>query len=893
MGQGRQKKILGYLLIMAALLNLPSGSAQAATEMGVTRATLKNGLRVVIVRNTLAPVVTTQINYLVGSNEAPDGFPGMAHALEHMMFRGSPGLSSAQLSNLIAAMGGNFNAATQQTVTQYFFTVPASDLEIALNMEAIRMRDVLSTETLWRRERGAIEQEVAQDLSNPQYMFYSRLLNVIFAGTPYAHDALGTRPSFQKTSAKMLKDFYKKWYAPNNAILMVVGDVDPAVALTTIKRLFEPIPRRAVPARPKIQLQPVKPTAIEIDSDLPYGIAAVAYRLPGYDDPDFAAGIVLADALDSRRGNLYGLAAEGKALAAGFDATALPKAGFGYAHSEYPQGQDSSALIAEMKQIIDGYVKSGVPADLVEATKRREVAEAEFRKNSISGLASEWSQALAVEGRNSPNDNIEAIKKVTVADVNRVAKKYLTKDTGVVAILTPRKSGNPVASESSKPGAESFASRETKAVPLPAWAKRTLDPLAVPTSKVNPTVTVLANGLRLIVQPETISDTVSVYGAVKNRPELEAPKGKEGVDQILDELFSYGSVKLDRLAFQEALDEIGAQASVGTRFSLQVLSDRFERGVELLGDNLLHPALPQAAFEAVKQRTRPAVAGRLQSPVYLSQRAFLQAIYPKNDPTLRQATPDTVSSIELENVRAYYEKVFRPDLTTIVVIGKVTPEQAKAVIEKYFGEWKATGPKPVTDLPPVPRNKPTATVVPDRSRVQDEVTLGQTFELTRQDADYYPLQLGMNVLSGAFYASRLYRDLRENTGLVYSVGADLQSGKTRSVFSVSYACDPPNVAKARALVERNLREMQTKPITSEELLQAKTLLVRAIPLSESSIHGIAAGLLDRSLKDLALDEPIQAAKRYKELTSADVQAAFSKWLAVDDLAQVVLGPNPK
>jgi zinc protease len=260
---------------------------------------------------------------------------------------------------------------------------------------------------------------------------------------------------------------------------------------------------------------------------------------------------------------------------------------------------------------------------------------------------------------------------------------------------------------------------------------------------------------------------------------------------------------------------------------------------------------------------------------------------------LRQATPDTVSSIELEDVRAYYEKVFRPDLTTIVVIGKVTPEQAKTVIEKYFGEWKATGPKPVTDLPPVPRNKPTAIVVPDRSRVQDEVTLGQAFELTRQDADYYPLQLGMNVLSGAFYATRLYRDLRENTGLVYSVGAELQSGKTRSVFTVSYACDPPNVAKARAFVERNLREMQTKPVTSEELLQAKTLLVRAIPLSESSTHGIAGGLLDRSLKDLALDEPIQAAKRYKELTAGDVQAAFSKWLAVDGLAQVVLGPNPK
>jgi zinc protease len=136
---------------------------RAATQTEITRATLKNGLRVVIVRNALAPVVTTEINYLVGSNEAPDGFPGMAHALEHMMFRGSPGLSAAQTSTLIAAMGGSFNAATQQVVTQYFFTVPATDLETALHIEAIRMRDLLATDALWKQERGAIEQEVAQD----------------------------------------------------------------------------------------------------------------------------------------------------------------------------------------------------------------------------------------------------------------------------------------------------------------------------------------------------------------------------------------------------------------------------------------------------------------------------------------------------------------------------------------------------------------------------------------------------------------------------------------------------------------------------------------------------------------------------------------------------------
>jgi zinc protease len=880
-------------LFLAAFIPFASAVTHADTAADVTRATLKNGLRVVIVRNSLAPVVTTEVNYIAGSNETLAGFPGTAHALEHMMFRGSPGLSSAQLSNLIAAMGGSFNANTQQTVTQYFFTVPASDLETALHIESVRMREVLATDALWRQERGAIEQEVAQDYSNPQYLFYSRLLAQMFAGTPYAHDALGTRPSFQKTTGAMLKDFHRKWYAPNNAILVIVGDVNPTAALATVKRLFESIPARTVPARPKITLPPLKPAKIEIDSDLPYGLAAVAYRLPGYADPDFAAGVVLADALDSRRGELNALAAEGKALSSGFDANALPAAAFGYAHAAFPRGQDSAALTAQMKSVVAGYLDKGFSSELVEATKRREVAEAEFRRNSISGLAAEWSQALALEGRGSVDDDIEAIKRVTVSDVNRVAKKYLRNDSAVVVVMTPRESGEAVASPSSRSGSESFAPKQTKSVPLPGWAKKALVPLEVPISTVNPSVTMLSNGLRLIVQPETISDTVSVYGRVKNRAELQVPPGKEGTDQILSDLFAYGSTNLDRIAFQEALDEIGANAQAGTDFSLEVLPDGFARGVELLAENLLHPALPEAAFKAVQQRTRQAVAGQLQSPIYRSSRAFLKAIYPEKDPTLREATPDTIASLTLADVRDYHEKIFRPDLTTIVVIGKVTPEHARAVIEKYFASWKASGPKPETDLPPVPRNKASATVVPDRSRVQDEVSLGQTFELKRQDDDYYALQLGLQVLSGGFYASRLYQDLREKSGLVYSIDAQLQSGKTRSVFAVSYACDPLNVAKARELIERNLRNMQTNPVTSAELEQAKVLLLRSIPLSESSIHGIAGGLLDRSLRDLPLDEPIRAAKRYAAFSAADIQAAFAKWLKLGDLAQVVLGPNPK
>ncbi len=302
--------VLGMFILWVGFSGTVHGSE-------VLRATIKNSLRVVIVRNDLAPVITTMVNYLVGSNEAPVGYPGMAHAQEHMMFRGSPGLSAAQLANLIATMGGRFNADTQQTVTQYFFTVPTQDLEVALRIEAIRMRDVLDSEELWLEERGAIEQEVAQDLSNPMYVFYMNLLEKMFEGTPYAHDALGTRPSFQKTTGNMLKAFHEAWYQPNNAIMVIVGDVDPKETLSMVTRIFEGIPSRPTPAKLPIHLQPLKGGTIKQKTDLPYGLAIVAYRLPGFDSPDFAAAQVLADVLNSERGALYALVPQGKALEAG------------------------------------------------------------------------------------------------------------------------------------------------------------------------------------------------------------------------------------------------------------------------------------------------------------------------------------------------------------------------------------------------------------------------------------------------------------------------------------------------------------------------------------------------------------------------------------------------
>ena len=338
----RSPGVLAALLAVTLAMSPGARADVSAPSTGVLRATLKNGLRVVIVQNDLAPVVSVEVNYLAGSDEAPDGFPGMAHAQEHMMFRGSAGLTGDQLAYLNAVLGGMANAATQQSVTQYSNTVPARDLGLALRIESIRMRGVSDSEESWVKERGAIEQEVARDLSEPEYVLYTKLLETLFEGTPYAHDALGTHASFEKTTGAMLKAYYDRWYAPNNAILVIAGDVQPKAVLDQVKALFGDIPGKKLPARPEVRLARPQSRTIRGQTDKASGLVLTAFRVPGSDSPDHAAVSLLADVLGSQRGDLYALAADGKALTTDAQVDLLPKAGLAYVVAEFPKGQDPS-----------------------------------------------------------------------------------------------------------------------------------------------------------------------------------------------------------------------------------------------------------------------------------------------------------------------------------------------------------------------------------------------------------------------------------------------------------------------------------------------------------------------------------------------------------------------
>ncbi len=209
-----------------------------------------------------------------------------------------------------------------------------------------------------------------------------------------------------------------------------------------------------------------------------------------------------------------------------------------------------------------------------------------------------------------------------------------------------------------------------------------------------------------------------------------------------------------------------------------------------------------------------------------------------------------------------------------------------------MADGRRAGPPPQTDLPPVPPNPPAVTAVPDQSRAQVNVNLAETLGLDRFNPDYYPLELGDHVLGGGFYATRLYRDLRENSGLVYFVGSSFEIGKTRGIYTVNYACDPQNVSKARGIVVRDLKDMQNTAASADELTQAKAMLLRQVPLSEASVDSIAEGWIGRSAIGLPLDEPEIASQTLSGTNADQVKAAFAKWVRPDDLVQVTQGSEP-
>lgn len=879
------------VIVLAALVLSPCGAtaaSDAGTDVTVTTTTLANGLKVVVLHDTLAPVVTTFLNFRAGSDD--EAITGIAHAQEHMVYRDGAHLSGAQADEIAGFTGDEDNADTQNEITQFFHEVPAQDLDVVLHLDAARFSGLLDRQVDWNIERGAIEQEVTADNSDATYRLYVKMLHQLLAGTAYANEGLGTLHSFNsQINSPQIRAFARTWYHPNNATYVIAGDVDPATAIATVRALFGSMPAVALPPHHVGSLRPLAAATFTDSSDRSTTWIAVGYRFPGYDDPQYAASVVLADVLNSNRGPLAALIAAGRAIDAEADTSVYPKAAMIMLDGDVPIATAPSAAIADFKAVVDRYRESGVPADLVEAAKAREVAKLQMASDSVQGLAQLWSQSLAVE-RRMPQRDIDAIAHVSKADVDRVVTQWLRNDSASTAYAVPKSGG---AESSSGGGAgESAKPEQTAIAPLPPWAEAALARLQVPQQSVAPVAFTLPNGLHVIVQPEHASKAVAVQGIVLHDNGLEEPAGQSGVATVTEKLLPYGTTTYGRVAYQTQLDAIEATDATGYVFSLDVPSANFDRGLQLLADDELHPSLRNEDLTVVKGEVAADLSGDEQNPDHLAAVAQADALFPAGDPARVFATAADVNALSQADVQAFYGKTFRPDLTTIAIVGDLTPEQARASVERWFGGWKADGSPPVVTPRAVPANAASQATVPATGRIQDTIRMSETLGLSWDDDAIAPLRLANTMLSGDF-SSILIRDLRVTTGYVYYVTSGLDVGKTRSLFVLRYGSSPDNVGKAKALAIADLTRMQNAPIDSERLLRAKSNLLSAIPIGDESYDGLAKQLATTASEGLPLDEDVILARREFAATPQDVQSAMKQYVRPEGFVTIVEGPAPK
>ena len=818
-----------------------SPAPAAAADTGVVRDTLANGMKIILLPNKLAPVATTIMTYGIGSVD--DTKPGIAHATEHMLFRGTTDLSAGQLADIAARMGAQYNAETSDEYTLYYFKLPSAYVNVALHIEADRMTRAAIRASDWETERGAIKQEILAQQSSPGYAVGMKLKESFFKGTPYANASGGTIPSFNAMTAADIRSFYQTWYHPSNATLIIAGDIDPQQTLAQIHTLFDAIPAGTQPTHAPIVVPSLANVTLRDTMVFPVGFGALGYRLPGTTDPDYAASQVLARAFQSGRGAFTDLSAAGKTLAVFTVASSFPETGVAFLAAIPVQGASPESAQTLMTGVLDHYREGGVPKDLIDSAKTAILSEQAYRQASISGLGFTWAETNA-QRFDTPDALYAAVATVTKADVDRVLRTYFTPQHQVSLIIMP-KGSNAMPKIAPGAGAEDVSFTPTVHEALPQWAVVALKaPLRAPDDAGTVSRT-LPNGIHISVRRETTSPTITMAGVIRTDSQLYEPKGKDGVSMVAQMLLPWGTTTYDRKAYQTELDRIAAGVSLGTSFALKVQSHDIDRGMQLLADGMLHPAFDAASFAIVKSQSKQSVAVANQLPKEKADLAQRLALYPPGDPRRRDITEKTIDNVTLDDVKAYYRFAYRPDETTIAVVGDVTPAQAETLVEKYFGAWKAVGPQPTFEYPKVKSSaaKSKTIVVKSVTNQQSEVTLSQLFPMRRSEADYVPMLLADTILSGEGTGSMLFENLRTHYGYVYSVDSDVSVTKRGGEFTISYSADPHNVNAAGAAAMAIIKRLQTTPLPMVELQRAKALLLAERVLPLDSYSGVASYIL--------------------------------------------------
>jgi zinc protease len=859
-------------------------------DAGIYTTKLHNGLRVVVVEDHAAPVIQSAVWYGFGSLDETPGKTGLAHALEHMSFRGTPEISSGGLDDITARLGAQMNGETSYDYTQFYFEMPADKLDVALYIDADRMQHAALRAADWAIERNAVLNEIDGDTSSPFYNLLARVRAAAFPGQPAGRTPLGNREDVARATVADIARYYHEWYAPNNATLVVAGDVDHATVFAKAERYFGAIPAKTLPPKPNLNPVPASGQTVEAQFPFPFEILDLAYSIPGDTQRGEPEVSTLATLLENQRSPFYGALVESNiALGIEADADTQLRGGLLNVFIILNPGHTAAEAQSVFQSTLDSVLKTGFDPDLVLAAKRLTIAERLFSADSIDGIGDLAGYTYGIVGEKLAGEDTR-LAAITSDDLLAATRTYLSRPT-VVGHLTPNESPPHGNSQKADAVASDDFSKRVPNGPIvePAWIAKAVRTPTTARSTLSPTEFTLSNGLRVIVQTKPDRPTFTLRGKIASSPAFEPP-GQEGVARLASSVADYGSAAYPFALRRKATDEMGAFVDTGEDFSAQGVVDDFSKIVAILADGEEHPTFadPWLGVE------RSQLANSLQSESNISgvmiNRAYDRLLLAGDDPTLREPTPQSVVGITGADLTAYTQRYWRPDLTTIAVVGDISPEQVRTALESAFGSWQNVGPKPDPHLMAMPPATSGHDYIGTAAN-QVYIRLGQP-ALSRSNPDYDTFLVLNQILGGSgAFESRLWQELRQKRGLVYNVNSSLEADADRGDFRVELNASPERVVEAVQFVRQELQRLRTVPVSQTELEEAKVRLVSNALLDEASSDGQVKQLMDIATNHLPLDYYATLNERFSQITPADVQRVARNYLHPESLVEVYAGPS--
>ena len=875
------------LAALAAVSAIPlAAAAQPASPPAVSSVppidfsvrTLANGLKVYSAVDRSTSNVTVQVWYGVGSKDDPQGRSGFAHLFEHMMFKATRDMPAEYMDRLTEDVGGFNNASTWDDFTNYYEVIPGNHLERLLWAEAQRMSTLSVDEANFHSERAVVEEELRQRVLADPYgrLFSLAIPEASFTVHPYKRPGIGSIEDLDAASLADVKAFHDTYYRPDDASLIVVGNFDPADLERWTDKYFGPIvqPKAAMPRVTAVEPQRTGPGSYDAyGPNVPLPAVAITWLGPAKSSAD-APALDVAEAIlstgDSSR--LYHdlVYAQGLASQIYADSAARQQPGLFAVGAVMAGGktiaQGEAALRAEVGKLRD----APVTAAELERAKNQLVTQALREREQVDGKASAIGFAIELEGdATRVNDAIARLQAVNAADVQRVARQYLSDDRRMVIHYqaeSARPGGaKPKVADASPPVAASATPEQAKAdAPAPVAAPVTRESPPAPGAPAEahrpiPVERTLANGLRVIVAKSSDLPLVTAQLIVKTGGAAD-PAGGAGLADLTASLLDKGAGARTAAQVAQDVEALGGQIEAGATWdasqaTLGVMSDKLPQALPILADVVIKPTLAVAELDRLRTQSLDDLSVEMQEPGSIARYVTAVAVF-GGQPYghVLGGSPASLKKISQAQVVRFHAAYYRPDNAILVLTGDINPEAGFALAQAAFGGWAV----PATPLPAPPvftaagAAKPRVIVVDLPDTGQAAVTVANR-GITRADPRFYPGIVANDVLGGG-YSARLNEEIRIKRGLSYGAGSSLDSRQLGGLFSARVQTKNQSAPEVVDLILAELAKLRATPPAPEEMDARKASLTGEYGRNLETTEGLAGTIGSYAIQGIPLSE---------------------------------------